>query len=76
VAAKLSRPERIVAICLAAIWIAGGCTALYLALTRSRWLIAACALAAVAYGVAWVRVALAGRLLTWPGLFRPWRSGD
>ena len=75
-ARKLSKPERIVAICLAVIWIAVGCTALYFALVHSRWVIGIVALAGVGYGIAWARVALLARRLTWPELFAPWRSGS
>ncbi|HEX3398239.1 MAG TPA: hypothetical protein VHS76_16160 [Steroidobacteraceae bacterium] len=74
-ARTLSTAERIIAICLALIWIGGGCTGLYFALAQSRWLIGIVALAALAYGIAWVRVALLARLLTWPRLFAPWRQG-
>jgi hypothetical protein len=31
------------------------------------------AAAAIGYGIAWARVALLSRLLTWPELFMPWR---
>jgi hypothetical protein len=71
----LSRTERAVALCLALIWIAAGGAGIYIALLQSRWVVAACALAALAYGIAWGRVAAFSRLLTWPSLFAPWRSG-
>jgi hypothetical protein len=71
---RFSAAERILAICLAAIWIAGSCTVFYSALIHSRWFIGIVALAGVGYGIAWVRVALLARLLTWPELFTPWRS--
>jgi hypothetical protein len=74
-ARKLSTAERILAICLAAIWIAAGCTVFYSALTHSRVFVGIVALAGVAYGIAWARVALLARLLTWPELLTPWRSG-
>jgi ABC-type transport system involved in cytochrome bd biosynthesis fused ATPase/permease subunit len=69
----LSKVERAVALCLALVWITVGCTAAYFALVRSRWLIAAAALAAIVYGMAWVRVALLARLLTWKEILVPWR---
>ncbi|HMH30832.1 MAG TPA: hypothetical protein VK580_19735 [Steroidobacteraceae bacterium] len=75
IARKLSKAERILALCLAAIWIAAGCAALAIALVHSRWFTCIIALAAVGYGIAWLRVALFARLLTWPELFTPWRSG-
>jgi hypothetical protein len=73
-ARKLSKLERALAICLSLIWIAVGCVALDAALVQSHWLIAACAVAAIAYGIAWARVAVLSRLLTWPRLIAPWRS--
>jgi hypothetical protein len=71
---KLSKLERALAICLSLIWVAAGCVALNAALIHSRWLIAACAVVAIAYGIAWARVAVLSRLLTWPKLIAPWRS--
>jgi hypothetical protein len=58
---------------LSLIWVAGGCIALNAALMHSRWIMALCAAAAIGYGIAWARVALLSRLLTWPELFMPWR---
>jgi hypothetical protein len=75
-ARALSKSERIVAVCLALIWIAGSCAGFYVTLIQSRWIGVACALAGLAYGVAWARVALVSRLLTWPRLFAPWRPGN
>jgi len=72
----LTKTERIIAVCLALIWIAGGCAGSYLALVQSSWRIAIVSLAALAYGIAWTRVALFSRLLTWPKLFAPWRQGS
>jgi hypothetical protein len=75
-ARTLSKTERIAAICLALIWIAAGGAGLYAAFVQSRWILAIIALAALGYGIAWARVALFARLLTWPKLFAPWRSGS
>jgi hypothetical protein len=75
-ARELSKLERALAIVLALAWIAGGLVALYATLVRSHWGLSICALIAVAYGLAWARVAVLSRLLTWPGLFTPWRSGN
>ena len=75
-ARTLSQAERVIALCLALIWIAGGGAGLYFALIQSRWIGAACASAAVAYGIAWARVAAFSRLLTWPRLLTPWRLRD
>jgi hypothetical protein len=69
----LSAAQRAVALCLALVWITAGSTAAYFAFVRSRWLIAGAALAAIVYGIAWVRVALLARLLTWREILAPWR---
>ena len=73
---KLSQLERALAIFLALIWVAAGCAALSAAALRSKWGFCFCALIAIAYGLAWTRVAVRSRLLTWPSLFAPWRSGN
>jgi hypothetical protein len=70
---KLSKAERIGALCFAAVWIAAGCGALGIALLHARWITGIVALAAVVYGIAWARVAFLGQLLIWPRLFKPWR---
>jgi hypothetical protein len=70
---ELSSLERGLAVCLAIVWLLGGCFALYFATVYSRWGIAACALAALVYGLAWLRVAALSRLVTWPELVAPWR---
>ncbi|HZE42896.1 MAG TPA: hypothetical protein VE058_03885 [Steroidobacteraceae bacterium] len=72
-ARNLSKLERLAAICLSLIWVAGGCVALGAALTHSRWIMALVSVAAIGYGIAWARVALRSRLLTWPELFMPRR---
>ena len=72
---KLSKLERAAAVCLSLVWVAGGFIALGAALTHSRWIMALCAAAAIGYGIAWARVALLSRLLSWPELFMPWRPG-
>jgi hypothetical protein len=74
-ARTLSKAERIIAFSLALICIAGGCAALYIAFVQSRWVVGIIALAALAYGIAWVRVARLARLLTWTEFLAPWRSG-
>jgi hypothetical protein len=74
-ARTLSQSERVIALCLALIWIGGGSAGFYLSLIHSRWIGATCALAALAYGIAWARVAAFSRLLTWPSLIKPWRRG-
>jgi hypothetical protein len=72
-ARNVSKLERMAAICLSLIWVAGGCVALGAALTHSRWIMVPGSLAAIGYGIAWARVALLSRLLTWRELFMPWR---
>ena len=69
----LSPFERGLALCLSLVWLGGGAFALYLALIHSRWGLGLAALAALVYGVAWLRVAALSRLLTWPDLVAPWR---
>ena len=71
---NLSSVERILAVALSITWLTGGCVALYFALTSVRWGLLVCAVLAVAYGVAWLRVARRSRLLTWRELVMPWRS--
>jgi hypothetical protein len=75
-ARTLSKAERIIAFCLALIWIAGGSAALYIAIVQSRWVVGIVAFAALAYGIAWVRVARLARLLSWTEFLAPWRSGS
>jgi len=69
----LSRLERGVAVGLAAIWLAGGACAMYVALVHGRWGLGFVGLAAVLYGAAWLRVAARSRLLTWHEFIAPWR---
>jgi hypothetical protein len=69
----LSPFERGLAVCLSLVWLGGGAFALYIALVHSRWGMGFAALAALIYGIAWLRVATVSRLLTWPELIAPWR---
>jgi membrane protease YdiL (CAAX protease family) len=71
----LSRLDRGLAVILSLVWLLGGAFGLYLGVTRSRWGLAALSLAALCYGLAWLRVALRSRLLTWRELVVPWRRG-
>jgi hypothetical protein len=73
-ARRLSRLERWLAIALALVWLGGGIAALVLAVAESRWSLGACALLALPYGAAWLRIAARARLLTWAELVAPWRS--
>ena len=68
----LSKLERALAVCLALIWVAGGCVVLDDALIHSRWLTAFVAAAAIVYGIGWARVAIFARLLTLSELVKPW----
>jgi len=68
----LSSLERAVAVALAAVWLAGGAVALYVSWNAASWM-ALCAVAAMVYGFAWLRVAFRSRLLTWQELVLPWR---
>jgi hypothetical protein len=70
---NLSKLGRLTAVCLSLVWVAGGCIALVVALIHSRWIMSLMSVAAIGYGIAWGRVALLSRLLTWPELFMPWR---
>jgi hypothetical protein len=71
---KLSRLERAVAVGLSLLWLAAGTVSLCLALAGTRWGWAAAALAAIVYGLAWLRVAVLARPLRWPEIAAPWRS--
>jgi hypothetical protein len=63
-----------VAICLSLVWIGGAGFVLVAALHRASWVAAACAALGAAYGIAWARVAMLSRLLTWSTLLTPWRT--
>ncbi len=73
---NLSRLERALAICLSLVWVGGGCVALVVGLIHARWIMVVCAAAAIGYGIAWARVAVLSRLLTWPDVVMPWRPGN
>jgi hypothetical protein len=64
---------RIVAGVLAAIWIGGGVFGLAFALAQRRALAFLCGIAAIWYGLIWIRVAREGRLLGWSRGLLPWR---
>ena len=72
---KVSKLERALAICLSLVWMGVGSVALVVALLHARWIMAVCAAAAIGYGIAWARVAVLSRLLSWPRLLMPWRRG-
>ena len=71
----LSRTERVAAICLAFVWLAGGALGAFFAWRASHWLLLAGSAFALSYGLAWLRVARRSRLLgSWSELAAPWRS--
>ena len=74
--ARLSRAERILAICLSLVWLLSGSVGLYVGVVHSRWVLVAFALLALLYGAAWLRAAALSRLLGWRELIAPWRSGS
>jgi hypothetical protein len=69
----LSLLERCLAVVLAAVWLCAGGMGVYAGVTQARWVVAAIASAAFVYGMAWLRVALRARLLSWSELVVPWR---
>jgi hypothetical protein len=73
---KLSRLERAVAVGLSLLWLAAGIVSLCFALADARWGWAAAALVALVYGLAWLRVAVLARPLSWPEIVAPWRSAQ
>jgi len=70
----LTRLNRIVALVLAAIWLAAGTLAGVLGVVRRRWLLIAVGIIAIWYGVLWIRVACKGRQLRWRETLWPWRE--
>ena len=63
---ELSPLNRTVAAALAAVWIGAGLAAALLGVAQRRWLALLLGPVAIAYGLAWVRVARTGRRLKWP----------
>ena len=72
-ARRLSRAERSLAAALALVFLLGGAVAAFGGAGRSAWGVAACAALGVPYGVAWLRVAVLGRLLSARELLMPWQ---
>ena len=68
------RTVRIVAGFLAVAWLVGGAAAIVVAISQSHVLLAVAAIAALWYGVLWLRVARLGRLLTPMEALAPWRA--
>jgi hypothetical protein len=64
-----------VALSLALVWLSAGAVAAYLAVVEARWGLAIGSLAALVYGIVWLRAAARSRLLAWHELVAPWRRG-
>lgn len=64
---------RIVSGFLAAAWLAAGLGALISAVLTSRWSLFLLALAALWFGLVWIKVARRGRALTGREALQPWR---
>jgi hypothetical protein len=69
------RTVRIVGALLALVWLAAGFAAIFVAVITARWLPGVLGVAAVCYGLLWVRVAHLGRQLTARDALLPWRAG-
>ena len=67
------RTVRIVGGLLAAAWLAAGFVGVVVAAVTLRWVPAVVGLAALYYGIVWVRVVRQGRLLTVREALMPWR---
>ena len=68
-----ARTVRIVSGLLALVWIGAGFAAIVVAVINSRWLLGFIGLAALWYGLVWVRVMRQGRQLTVREALMPWR---
>ncbi len=66
--------NRVVALALAAVWLAGGVAGAVVGVANGQWLLATVALGAIGYSALWFRVAVRSQLLTWRGLAAPWRA--
>jgi hypothetical protein len=64
---------RIVAGFLAAIWLGAGAILLAVSVGQGRWLLGLCSIAALWYGLLWLRVVREGRQLRGRGSLLPWR---
>ena len=68
----VSSVDRCIAAALALVWVGAGIGGLVLGLLTFRWVLVAISVLACIYGIAWVRVARSGRLLTgWRDLLLP-----
>ena len=69
------RTVRIVSCLLALVWLSAGFAAIVAAVIASLWLLGILGLAALWYGLIWVRVMRQGRQLTSREALTPWRAG-
>ena len=67
------RTVRIVSALLAVVWLGAGIAAIVMAVNMSRWLLAVVGVAAIWYGLMWVRAMHLGRQLTVREALMPWR---
>jgi hypothetical protein len=70
------RTVRIVSGVLALVWLGAGFAAIVIAVDTSRWLPAVIGVAALLYGLLWVRVMRLGHQLTVRDALMPWRAGQ
>jgi hypothetical protein len=72
--AKLGSVNRFVALILALVWACAGIAGLTVAIAYGVWVAAIAAAFALCYAVAWARVGIQARLLTWREFVTPWRA--
>jgi len=71
---NLSGVNRAVAVVLAFVWLGAGIAGVVAGLGRGQVVVVIAAVAALVYGLIWLRVATRGRLLSWRELVTPWRA--
>jgi len=71
-----SRTVRVISSLLALVWLGTGFAAIFVAVSTTRWLPGIVGVAAVCYGLLWVRVVRLGRQLTVREALMPWRVGQ
>jgi len=70
------RTVRIISGLLAIVWLCAGFVAIVLGVNMSRWLPVVIGVAAIWYGLVWMRVVRKGRQLTIREALMPWRIED
>jgi acyl dehydratase len=70
------RTVRIISGLLALVWLGAGFAAAVIAVNTSRWVPGVVGVAALRYGLLWVRVVRLGRQLTVREVLMPWRVGQ